>query len=158
MKTISALLADTRRSRFVDLLRMYVGFALVARGVQLVSDPELLRELTQGASLPFASTALAHLVGVLHLGGGVLLAAGLLTRLAALAQIPAVLGALLFVHLHEGLASQSQGLQLSAFVLFSLIVVVVHGPGPWSADDGLDESYRAFMTAETGDAWAPAAE
>ena len=139
--------ADSDRSRFVDALRVYVGLALVVRGVQFVSDPALFEQLVEGGLLPFASTALAHLVGVLHIGGGLLLACGLLTRIAAAAQIPAVAGALLFVHLPQGVSSTMQGLQLTAFVLFTLLVVVAHGPGPWSADHALEEQAEAMRRA-----------
>ena len=143
---------DSDRSRFVDALRVYVGLALVVRGVQFVSDPQLFDRLIEGGLLPFAPLALAHVVGVLHIGGGLLLACGLLTRIAAAAQIPAVAGAMLFVHLPQGVASTTQGLQLTAFVLFCLLVVVAHGPGPWSADHALEEQAEAMRRARL--AWA----
>jgi putative oxidoreductase len=53
--------------------------------------------------VPFGGAALAEIVAVAHVAGGLLLTFGLLTRLGAAIQIPSVAGAVLFVHLKEGL-------------------------------------------------------
>jgi hypothetical protein len=63
-----------------------------------------------------------------------MLAAGLLTRLAALIQIPILAGAVFLVHLEQGLLSANQSLEFSSLVFFLLVVVFVFGPGEWSAD------------------------
>ena len=62
------------------------------------------------------------------------LAFGLVTRIAAGLQVPALVGAVLLVHLREGLMSQSQSLELSMLVLFMLLVFVVFGSGRLSLD------------------------
>ena len=59
---------------------------------------------------------------------------GLLTRLAALVQIPVLTGAVFVVHLREGLASPEQSLELAGLVLFLLLVVFAFGPGKLSLD------------------------
>lgn len=78
--------------------------------------------------------AAVHYVALAHLVGGLMLAAGLLTRLAALAQLPILFVATFFLHLQEGLLSTSQSLELSALVLVLLIVYSLWGAGPYSLD------------------------
>ena len=63
-----------------------------------------------------------------------MLALGLLTRLAAMIQIPILTGAVFVIHLREGLVSPEQSLELAALVLFLLLIVFAFGPGKWSLD------------------------
>ena len=60
-------------------LRCYLGVALVIKSfVYLVHGDQLLR-MMQSSGVPFASSALAQLVAVVHLAGGLMLAFGLRT-------------------------------------------------------------------------------
>jgi uncharacterized membrane protein YphA (DoxX/SURF4 family) len=79
-------------------------------------------------------------VTIAHLAGGGLLAAGLLTRVASLIQVPALAGAILFVHLKEGLFTKAGTLELTILVLFLLVLFTIVGGGPLSADARLRES------------------
>ncbi len=124
----------THRDIGIDLVRMYLGVGLFVRGVLFIAESQGVAALVDLSSFSVTSAALAHYVSFSHLLGGLLLAAGLLTRLAALVQIPVLVGAVFFVHLDEGLLSANQSLEFSALVLFLLVVVFVFGPGAWSAD------------------------
>lgn len=117
----------------LDLLRIYLGAALLVRGVLFVSEPGLVATLVEEHGF-FWPMVIAHAVALAHLGGGLLLAFGLETRIAAAVQIPALVGALLFIHLREGLFTRGQGLELSALVLAMLLALVFAGGGPLSAD------------------------
>ena len=125
--------ADVRRDAALDIVRVYLGVGLLIRGVVFLVEPgsylDLLPDRTPGA---FASLALLHYVGLAHVGGGLLLAAGLLTRLAALVQIPVLAGAAFVVHLPAGVTGQS--FAFAALVLALLAVFAVWGGGPWSLD------------------------
>ena len=83
---------------------------------------------------PYTSLAIGHYVVMAHLFGGPMLAMGLLTRTAALVQIPVVLGAVLLVHTRESLFSASPNLELSMLVLTALGVFAVFGAGRLSVD------------------------
>lgn len=127
----------------LDLLRIYLGVGLLVRGVLFISDRSLLTDwLMQAGEMQFMAGILAHYVALAHLAGGVLLALGLLTRLAALAQIPVLAGAVFFVHLEQGLftTNPDQSLEFSALVLFVLILVFLFRSGPWSVDHYLEKS------------------
>lgn len=125
---------EAHRDAGIDLVRIYLGIGLFVRGVLFIAESQGVEALVDLSSFSILSAALAHYVTFAHLLGGLLLAAGLLTRLAALVQIPVLAGAVFLVHLDEGLLSADQSLEFSALVLFLLVVVFVFGPGPWSAD------------------------
>lgn len=122
------------REVVVDLVRIYLGIGLFIRGIIFSATPRGIEVLVDLSEFSMASAALAHYVAFAHLLGGLMLAFGLLTRLAALIQIPILIGAVFLVHLPEGLLSANQSLEFSALVLFLLAVVFVFGGGPWSAD------------------------
>jgi uncharacterized membrane protein YphA (DoxX/SURF4 family) len=115
---------------------MYLGVALFVRGIVLSMHPRLdIGEISQlGAFWP---PIIGHYVIVAHIVGGLLLALGMVTRFAAAVQLPALFGAVFLVHLHEGLTrtfAGAQALELSALVLFLLLVYTVFGSGRLSVD------------------------
>lgn len=92
----------------------------------------------------------ARLAGLGELGGGALLALGLLTPLAAAALIGVMTAAVIVVHAHNGLWITQQGYEYNlvlAAVAFALVAV---GPGAWSLD-------HALGIEATGAGWALAA-
>lgn len=122
------------REVMIDLVRIYLGIGLFIRGLLFIYTPQGIDALVDLSSFSLASAALGSYVTFAHLLGGLMLAAGLLTRLASLAQIPILIGAVFLVHLPEGLLTADQSLEFSALVLFLLVVVFIFGGGPWSAD------------------------
>jgi putative oxidoreductase len=132
---------EDRKDYLFELIRIYVGLALVVRGLVffLPAGRETLVGFlgTLGFEGWLASTMWAHYIIIAHLVGGLFLAIGLLTRLAALIQIPILIGALFFVHIGQGLFGLGQGIELAALVLFLLAIILVRGPGPWSLDHHL---------------------
>jgi putative oxidoreductase len=129
--------ADAHRDQWLDCVRIYLGLGLLARGLLLITNTstgyfvDLLQR--SGASW-LTNGALLHYVMIAHFVGGVLLTLGFLTRIAALAQIPILLGAVFFVHRQDGLFALGQSLEFSALVLFLLVVFVVAGAGKLSLD------------------------
>ena len=121
-----------------DLLRIYLGIGLVVRGIVFLNNPALLSNVIDPAHAWALSYLAIHAVAGAHLVGGVLLSLGCYTRFAAAVQVPAVMGALLFIHLREGLFSQGQALEFSALVLVLLLLYVAFGSGSLSVDRYLD--------------------
>jgi len=118
----------------LDIIRVYLGIGLLVRGGLFISQTSGVGALVDMSQFDVWAAAVVHYVTFAHMIGGLLLAVGLLTRIAALAQIPVLIGAVFFVHLNDGLLSANQSLEFSALVLFLLVVVFVFGPGRWSAD------------------------
>src|SRR5467141_2663153 len=84
----------------IDLMRVYLGAGLFWKGIYfMIHRDELINVMQQIGNLWFVPVALPHYLVPVHIIGGALLAFGLLTRVAALSQIPILLGAALYVHL-----------------------------------------------------------
>lgn len=118
----------------LDLIRAYLGIGLFVRGILFITDAQGVQSLVNLSDFSLLSGAVVHYVTFAHLFGGLLLAVGLLTRIAALLQIPVLMGALFLVHWEDGLLAANQSLEFSALVLFLLVVVFLLGAGRWSAD------------------------
>ena len=132
---------QANRDLCFDLLRIYLGVGLFVKGILFVTDMEALNELLMksGHFQPF-TFLLSHYIPLAHIGGGFMMAIGLWTRTAILANIPVLFGAVFFVYIEEGLFTQNQGLEFTALVFFLLIVLLIYGPGRWSVDHYLSKS------------------
>jgi uncharacterized membrane protein YphA (DoxX/SURF4 family) len=145
--TIEALRQKASRpSLGFDLLRIYLGVALFVRGALFVANPDRITGLIGSSGDWFVPLMVAHYVGIAHLGGGILLALGLATRIAAFAQVPVLLGAVFLVHWGDGLLREGQSLELAGLVLAMLVAYTVFGAGPLS----LDHRARAQQRLEAG--------
>src|SRR5215510_1587930 len=118
-----------------DLLRIYLGIGLFVKGILFLTDMSSLSDLLMksGRFQPF-TFLLSHYIPLAHVGGGFMMAIGLWTRTAILANIPVLFGAVFFVYFEQGLFTQNQGLEFTALVLFLLIVLLIWGPGRFSVD------------------------
>ena len=125
---------EARRHLCFEVLRIYLGVGLFIKGVLFASDPNSLSGWVRDGWLDASIAMLAHYIVLSHLVGGLMLAAGLLTRVAAAVNVPILLGAVLFVHQKDGLFTRTQGLEFTLFVLFTLVLMVWHGSGKWSLD------------------------
>lgn len=129
--TTNSLVRHLTPERGFDLIRIYLGVGLGVRGVLLLMDPSWVGQMLANS----ADNALwPRIIGLGHLAGGVLLALGLFTRVAAAVQILPVLGAVIVVHLREDLAGENQSLEFSALVLVMLAFFAWFGGGEWSLD------------------------
>ena len=129
--------ADSHRELWLDCIRVYLGLGLLARGLLLITNTSTgyFVDLLQRAGHPWLLTgAMLHYVMLAHFIGGALLTVGFLTRLAAIVQIPILFGAVFIVHRQDGLFAMGQSLELSALVLFLLVVIAIAGAGKYSLD------------------------
>lgn len=118
----------------LDVIRIYLGVGLMVRGGLFIGNPDVLIELMRRTDHWFVPLAAAQYVVAAHLCGGILLALGLGTRIAAAVQIPPLIGAVLFVHIGEGLLTAGQSLEFAALVLAMLSVFAVFGASHLSLD------------------------
>jgi len=130
---------EPNRDILFDLMRVYLGIGLFVKGIQFIGDREfLLTVLQQSSALEFkfrpVSTFLAHYIPLAHLGGGALLAAGLMTRISTFFQLPILLGAVSLAYTEEGLLTHNQNFEFTALVLFLLVLIFLHGGGRLSVD------------------------
>lgn len=132
LQKIDAWLDEYREIAF-DLIRIYLGIGLFARGILFLFDASTLVALLPEGAPTWLSESWVHLfVAGFHMLGGLLITAGFWTRIAALSQVPILFGAV-FLSLGS-LFSANQSLELSSLVLFMLLLVVICGSGNWSLD------------------------
>jgi uncharacterized membrane protein YphA (DoxX/SURF4 family) len=122
-----------------DLVRIYLGFALVVKGFGYLFSHHAFVAAMTAAGVPFAGAGLAEVVALAHIAGGLMMAFGILTRIGAVIQIPNVLGAILFVHLRDGLFTANQTLEFALLVLFLLGIISIVGAGRLSIDWAFSE-------------------
>ncbi len=87
--------ANAHSSYPLDLLRIALGIFFFLKGVQFISQTHMLTELIAPFKGYGGVMLLLHYIAPAHLVGGLLIAFGLLTRWALIAQVPILLGAIL---------------------------------------------------------------
>lgn len=142
---------NSRFSLAFDLLRAYLGIALFIKAIYILGHREFFVDLIgKSDNALFATGAALHFVIPIHLFGGLLLAIGLLTRIAAGVQIPVVLGAVMVSAQSQELAfDPRQSFELSMLVLFLLALILVFGPGCWSVDRYLETNKKKSGKGKT---------
>ncbi|MCP3980152.1 MAG: DoxX family membrane protein [bacterium] len=124
---------------YFDLVRIYLGIGLFVKGLQFILAPEFLLLVLQRSDtiqfkFKFLETFLAHYIPLVHLGGGLLLAVGLMTRISAFFQLTVLVGAVGLSFLGENMFTHNQEFQFAALVLFLTLLILVRGAGQISVD------------------------
>jgi len=125
---------NDNRDMCIEALRIYLGIGLILKGIQFIYNSKLAEEYAQQLTIPFFNFLSMHVIVVVHIAGGILLTLGFLTRIAALIQVPILLGAIFFIHWQKGLFGPAQDLEYVLLVLFLLLVFVGYGGGRLSID------------------------
>ena len=121
------------------LLRVVLGGTLAAHGAQKLfgmfggGGPQVTAGFF-GALRFRAPLAMALLAGASELGGGLLVALGLLTPLGALALATVMVTAIGSVHWRNGFFATGGGYEFNLLVLASALALAATGPGRLSLD------------------------
>ncbi|RAJ06847.1 putative membrane protein YphA (DoxX/SURF4 family) [Chitinophaga skermanii] len=129
---------DSHHPMWLDGIRVLLGMYLIWKGISFVGNINVLNSVIERQ--PFLSVLsmwVAHYIVFAHIAGGLLIMLGLLTRYAALANLPVLIGALLFVHEPTGLFLVHNELPVTLIVFFLLIVFLVEGSGRFSIDENM---------------------
>lgn len=125
------------RSWCMDLIRIYLGVGLFAKGLAFLVHRDELVQMMIDHDIMWSGMALAHVVILIHIFGGLMMAVGIGTRAAALIQVPILVGATFFVNWSGGIWEFAEELRFSALVLFLLLMFVWYGSGPLSIEGRL---------------------
>lgn len=131
---------ETHHPKYLDLLRIALGIFLCFKGVEFANNTVALNQLVSGR-VSFNSMLwqiIVHYILFAHIVGGFMIAAGLLTRVACIAQIPVLLGALIFVRWDAMNYFSGFLVALLTFILVCYFLII--GSGPWSLDRALDQA------------------
>lgn len=79
----------------LDVLRIALGVFLFIKGIHFMGNSEILVDLLKPMQNLAGGMIMIHYVAPAHFIGGILIAFGLLTRWAVIAQLPILLGAII---------------------------------------------------------------
>ncbi len=136
------------RVRPMDVLRVYLGIALMIKGVYFITDTASLEGLLANY-LEQWQTLVAWCIVFAHVVGGAALALGFVTRIAAGLNALVVLGAVgyhVFGAAVGDLLTRNESFQFTLFVFVTLVLVAWRGSGPFSLD-----RYLAFESGAAQD-------
>ncbi|MEI6949303.1 DoxX family protein [Paraflavisolibacter sp. H34] len=136
---------DTHHPLWMDFVRIALGIFLCIKGIQFLQNMSVLQGMiTDRTSFDsFSLWMITHLIVFAHIGGGVLLILGMLTRFACLIQIPILLGAVFFINSSPDVMRPYGELILSIVVLLLLCYFLVAGNGPLSFQWFIDRDQRS---------------
>jgi len=122
--------------RPMDGLRIYLGIALVIKGIYYIMNMSKL-EGTLSEGLGETQNVISWFVVFAHVIGGASLALGFVSRVAA-GLNAAVLAGAVIVHImgtaEASLLGSNLSFQFTCFVFFTLLMLVWRGSGPFSLD------------------------
>ncbi|HLV24828.1 MAG TPA: DoxX family protein [Gemmatimonadales bacterium] len=139
-KLISARPTESQLGIALALLRVVVGVVFVAHGAQklFVYGPEMVGQGFSQLGLPLPELT-AYLVSLAEFGGGMMLVAGILTRLTSAVLLLIMLGAVFVAHLSQGFF-MPDGFEFSMVLGAVSAALAIMGAGRYSMDHALTKS------------------
>jgi uncharacterized membrane protein YphA (DoxX/SURF4 family) len=124
----------THHPRWLVVLRVALGVCLFFKGIFFLANTSTLEELVKGSLVANRSDWMVIFITWSHLLGGFLIIIGLLTRWAALLNVPILMGAVIFINTQRYSFGNFE-LPFAFLVLLLLIFFLVEGGGPISLDN-----------------------
>lgn len=122
----------SRSAYWLLVFRVVLGLALFFKGIQFIRNEALLSEVLSTYEGIRKFRWLQLFIPIMHMFGGLMILIGLFTRLACLAQIPIVLGAVIFVKQDSRTFPGGLELPFAMVILLMLIFFLILGDGPLS--------------------------
>lgn len=123
--------ANAHSTFWFDSIRIILGIFLIYKGAYFVSNSQSFEDLISPVSNFMGGMLTFHYIAAAHIMGGIMIAFGLLTRWALIAQLPILLGAVLINFLGT---MNLTNLIVSLIVLAVSIFYTIYGSGKHSAD------------------------
>ncbi|MEP7127731.1 MAG: DoxX family protein [Chitinophagales bacterium] len=124
-------ISEKNQTAFILGLRVLLGVILVIKGYMFMFRLNELSDVVQALGMGAFNVTLAMIVAIAQLLCGLLIMAGLMTRLSCLVLFPILIGAVFYVNLRQGFITSSEWM-LSVMILYLLIFFFVNGAGEFS--------------------------
>jgi len=134
--------STTHHPKWLVVLRVVLGLSLFIKGISFMNNAVLLNQLISGSIVSQTSDWLPLLITGVHLLGGFLIIIGLLTRWAVAAQIPILIGAVIFINTQRGAVTSGSEIGFAFAILILLFLFLVEGGGPISLDNYFSKNPR----------------
>lgn len=115
----------------IDILRITLGAFLFIKGIDFMGNSQMLMDLIKPIQSMVGGMLVIHYVAPAHFIGGLLIAFGLLTRWAIVAQLPIIIGAVI-INFVGNMDTTNLIISLAVFIL--CIFFLFYGSGRNSID------------------------
>jgi uncharacterized membrane protein YphA (DoxX/SURF4 family) len=115
----------------LDILRMALGVFLFIKGIDFMSDSQMLVQLFSPFKNMAGGMIVVHYVAPAHFMGGILIFFGLLTRWAIIAQLPILIGAIAINFVGD---MDTTNLIIASITFVTCMFFLFYGSGKRSAD------------------------
>jgi putative oxidoreductase len=135
---------DHHHPKWIDIIRIGLGLFLCYKGIAFLVNMSAMPNVL-GNKMSFGSFNVMLLVTIIafaHLGGGLLLVMGMLTRFACILQIPILIAAIVLNSSSGNIFRPFSELTLAILVLLLLVYFLIVGNGPWSFKLSPDEDNK----------------
>jgi uncharacterized membrane protein YphA (DoxX/SURF4 family) len=134
---------DTHHPKVIDFIRIVLGVFLLIKGIAFMENTAYLKSLIDSQDVvdlsPVVLMIMVYYVTFAHMVGGILIAAGILTRLGCIIQIPIVLCAVFLTSTNIFREPINALAWPSITALILLVIFTILGSGPISLDKYLSE-------------------
>ncbi len=120
--------------RAIDFLRIALGLILIYRGFSFASHEEVIHSMILQSKIQYLTFMAAQYLILAHIGGGILIASGILTRLGTIINLPVLIAAVFFINMPQGFTPVNTELVLSIIVLTLLLLFLFYGAGEFSVE------------------------
>lgn len=115
----------------IDILRIALGAFLFIKGIDFMGNSQMLMDLIKPIQSLVGGMMVIHYVAPAHFIGGLLIAFGLLTRWAVVAQLPIIIGAIMINFVGN---MDTTNLIISLVVFLLCVFFLFYGSGKHSID------------------------
>ena len=123
---------DIHHPMWLDIIRIFLGIAIFIKGIFFIQNSDALLEIMQSSQIKGWAFIVEHQVAFTYLVGGILIAMGLLTRVAIAFSLLVFFGSIFCCLTNTGFFSVYSDLAFSVVVFVLLIFFMVWGPGKFS--------------------------
>ena len=125
---------DIHHPMWLDIIRIFLGIAIFIKGIYFIHNSGALLEIMQHSRIKGWTFIVEHQVAFTYLVGGILIAMGLLTRVAIAFALLVFFGSIFCYVTNTGFFSVYSDLIFSIIVFALLIFYLIWGPGKFSVD------------------------
>ncbi len=126
--------ADHHHPEWLDYLRIILGLIIVVRCFSFAENQAVVTNFLLSHRLEYLTFMGSQYIILIGIGGGILITFGVLTRFAALINLPIAIGTLFFVNESGGLTFLNSDVFISLAVLILLLLYIIYGSGVVSFD------------------------
>ena len=114
-----SLIERNYHPRWMVIFRILLGLMLFIKGIQFIQNKSILQKIIEENQRLQEYFWLQTIIPCIHLLGGVFILIGLFTRLAVIAQLPIVIGAVFFVNTKKWVFAGESELGFSIMIIIS---------------------------------------